>query len=62
MARPAMNIDAPVKRLERPNLRLISNRSLPNQIGHKMRDLYPAPETNEEPFGALLKQISSILP
>jgi len=50
--------------LERADLgRASENRTLPDQIGRRLRSVFPAPEmVQEDEFDSLLKRISTLLP
>jgi hypothetical protein len=50
--------------LERADLGRASEcRTLPNQIGRRLRTVFPAPQIEQEDeFDSLLKQISALLP
>ncbi len=49
--------------LERADLQGGSRgRALHNQLGRRLRSVFVTPETKEEAFDSLLKQISSLLP
>ncbi len=50
-------------RLERADLsRACHEPTLHDQLGQRLRRVFPAPETNGDSFESLLKRISAILP
>ena len=55
--------DRTATKLERADLsRCAPGQTLPHQLGHRLRTVFLTPETQEDAFESLLKQISSRLP
>ncbi len=54
--------DHPATKLERADLSRCAGQTLPHQLGHRLRAVFLTPETQEDAFDSLLKQISSRLP
>jgi hypothetical protein len=61
--RPMRHDERPAPKLERADLnRSCQGQTLPSQLGHRLRTVYVAPETQGDAFESLLKQISGLLP